>query len=112
MRNLNQSSLEDDSQARLATMTKYDRLLRMEEFSWRQKSRAAWLKEGDKNTKFFHRVASMRKSFNSISKLGVDGLWVEDPVLIGDNIEYYFQQLYLEPFPSRPENRGCGIQSN
>lgn len=78
----------------------------MEEISWRQKSRAARLKEGNKNTRFFHRIACMRKSSNSISKLRVDGVWVDDPVLITNHIEHYFHQLYLEPFLSRPEIEG------
>eukprot|EP00253_Pinus_taeda_P029601 PITA_29601 len=40
-----------------------------EETLWRQKSRIQWLKEGELNTKFFHRSALDRRSSNRILEL-------------------------------------------
>jgi hypothetical protein len=39
----------------------YENLLLSEEIHWRQKSRATWFQEGDKNTRFFHRVANSNR---------------------------------------------------
>lgn len=45
------------------------KILEQEEASWRLKSRAIWLKEGDRNSIFFHRFASSRRENNSIWKI-------------------------------------------
>ncbi|XP_074318255.1 uncharacterized protein LOC141655056 [Silene latifolia] len=47
-------------------------LSRQEEKYWRQRSRALWLRDGDRNTTFFHNKATDRRSKNHISKLKDD----------------------------------------
>jgi hypothetical protein len=50
-----------------------EKITLQEEISWRQKSRVLWLKEGDKCTKFFHRLVNSNQRFNSIELLSVNG---------------------------------------
>ncbi|GAV88645.1 hypothetical protein CFOL_v3_32067 [Cephalotus follicularis] len=51
---------------------------RMEEAFFKQKSRIQWLKEGDSNTAYFHRMAKVRQSKNHFVRIRYDtGIWVE-----------------------------------
>ena len=45
----------------------------LEEISWRQKSRVLHLKEGDANTRFFHRMGNSNRKNNGIESLMVNG---------------------------------------
>jgi hypothetical protein len=42
---------------------------KQEEILWRQKSRVQWLKEGENNTKFFHKTMIHRRHINIITHL-------------------------------------------
>jgi hypothetical protein len=46
-----------------------DELLYREEMMWLQRSRITWLKEGDYNTKYFHRTTTARVKKNRIKHL-------------------------------------------
>ena len=43
-----------DKERKIEIKAEIESLAALEEISWRQKSRALFLKEGDNNTRFFH----------------------------------------------------------
>jgi hypothetical protein len=73
-----------------------------EEISWRQKSRVLWLKEGDKCTKFFHRVANSNRRFNAIESLSINDSVSSDKPIIKDYASQFYETLFAEPYSWRP----------
>ncbi|CAA7023627.1 unnamed protein product [Microthlaspi erraticum] len=74
---------------------------REEELYWKQKSRVTWLKEGDRNTKFFHTTIKLRKARNRITKLKRgDGSWAETEEDIERVATDYLQNLFTSSHPT------------
>ena len=61
---------------RLLAIEDFKKWLIMEETSWRQKSREIWVKEEDRNTWFFHRMANAHKIRNTIERIRIRGEWL------------------------------------
>lgn len=72
----------------------YDTVLHQEKLLWFQKSRENWVKFGNRNTKFFHTQAVVRKRRNNISGLNVDGVWCTDEEVLEREALSFFKQLF------------------
>ena len=70
-------------------------LLELEEIHYMQRSRAGWLKHGDRNTGFFQAYASARRKKNMIKKLkDENGNILEGMDILKPHIKGYFNNLF------------------
>lgn len=70
-----------------------------EELLRKQRSRCDWLKEGDKNTKFFHVRASTRRRMNQIRELkGLNGSLISEPVELQKLMVSHFQNIFSSSY--------------
>nr|XP_033512764.1 uncharacterized protein LOC117277437 [Nicotiana tomentosiformis] len=113
--------LEQATERRAQTLDEKNNILRLkveiqqlaktEETSWRQKSRCLWLKEGDRNTKYFQRIANSNRRYNHIDRLQVGEVIIEDKEKVKEAILDFYQELYTENEDWRPtttfEGLGC-----
>ena len=69
----------------------------MEKTSWRQKSREMWLKEGDRNTKFFQRMANSHMRRNCIDRIRIEGEWQHGEDNVGSSVVNAYKIMLTNP---------------
>ena len=77
----------------------------------RQKSRANWLKEGDCNTAYFHKVINFRRTYNAIPGILIDEVWVQQPNIVKNVAVNFFLNRFTEQNYSRPTLDGVQFNS-
>lgn len=74
---------------------RFNELLSLDEAYWRQRSRVLWLKDGDRNSVFFHRRASNRRSRNRFSGLmDENGVWCSKPSEYTGILTRYYDNIF------------------
>jgi hypothetical protein len=75
---------------------------KQEEILWRQKSRVQWLKEGEKNTKLFHRSMVHHRYINKITQLeDAQGNPIREHNRIVEELTNYYKDLLTETIDDR-----------
>jgi hypothetical protein len=90
--------------------------LRQEEIWMRQRSRVRWLKEGDRNTAYFHAQAAQRKRINKIANLRrLDGSVCVNEAEDKCEVHAFYQNLYTsqgDPLEFVPEKVTMGMNES
>ena len=77
-------------------------LLDKEAQMWGQRAKVQWLKDGDRNTRFFHSKASQRRRKNYIKGLyDNEGQWCTNPSRMEEIVLEFYQALFTS---QNPEN--------
>jgi hypothetical protein len=78
-----------------------DEVLSTNERYWKQRARVEWLRQGDRNSRFFHLKASTRKARNRIDGITNElGLWVDSKLEVEGVITQYFEKIFASSNPS------------
>ncbi|KAK4384943.1 putative mitochondrial protein [Sesamum angolense] len=106
-----QSRMTQDNRDQMSSdKAELSKLILQEETFWKQRSKDLWLKEGDRNSSFFHAKASRRHQTNSIRKLrNPDGSWTETAEGVQRCILEYFQGVFTSSRP-RPDDIQSGTE--
>ena len=108
---INEGRTEEYAHQEQALADKIEERRLQDEILWRQKSRIRWLKEGEKNTKFFHRSTIQRHMHNNIAFINNrQGERLEQHEEMEKEFKDYFQDILQEPPGCRTQAIRCITQ--
>ena len=90
-----QSLSEEEKREQSTLRADLEKAALLEEISWRQKSKILFLKKGDSNTRFFHRMANSNRRDNGIDSLMTDGALSTNQDRIVDHVEQFLRPSSL-----------------
>ena len=89
-----------------------DALHKQEESYWFARARANELRDGDKNTTYFHKKASQRRHYNSIAGLfDENDIWRDKEEDLEDLVSSYFGKLFSIEVPTNFEQALEGLET-
>ncbi|GKV45492.1 hypothetical protein SLEP1_g52564 [Rubroshorea leprosula] len=100
----------DDIEIRRSSFLDLWKNMRIKESMLQQKSRKMWLKEGDANTKFYHRSVKGRWRRNEINSIQINGEQFRGVSEIREGVVKYFKGLFTEEEWQRPKLDGINFR--
>ena len=67
---------------------------RQESDWWKIKSRRKWLRDGDRNTNYFHKLAEVRKNYNHVTKIQTTDRMITNYEAIKIEASKHFHDLF------------------
>ncbi|XP_059066266.1 uncharacterized protein LOC131857597 [Cryptomeria japonica] len=89
----NEGYVNDNFSKESEVFSKYHKIIAQEETFWRKRSRSLWLKDGDKNLRFFHISTLKHMAANRIGHLVKNGRRIDNEDEISGVVVEFFAEL-------------------
>ena len=88
----------------------YAKWVSLEETYWRQLSRELWLREGDRNTRYFHCMANAHRRVNFLDRIKINGVRLSEEQEVREGIVNAYQQLLSNSLGWKADIRGLQLK--